>query len=141
MSSFDLTQFLPYILNRAAEASSLDFQRHYRSTYGMLRTEWRVMIHIWQYGDMTAKDVCTRAGLHKTKVSRAVLALEQKRFLTRKRMAHDRRNELLTLTETGKAVTRDLTLAAQRFDAELMQDFSSEEQHILRRCLQKLAKL
>ena len=38
----ELTHFLPYLLNQAAEASSLAFQRTYKDRYGMLRTEWRV---------------------------------------------------------------------------------------------------
>jgi DNA-binding MarR family transcriptional regulator len=136
---FDLTTFLPYLLNRAAETSSLEFQRYYRDTYAMLRTEWRVLFHLWQYGDMTAKDICSRASLHKTKVSRAVVALERKRFVVRTKMPHDRRNELLTLTTKGRAASVDLTQAAARFDAALTSDFSSTERAVLRKCLQKLS--
>ena len=48
--TFDLQLFLPYLLNQAAEESSLSFQRVYKDRYGMLRTEWRVLFHfpkIW----------------------------------------------------------------------------------------------
>lgn len=141
MSKFDLATFLPYLLNRAAEASSLEFQLYYRDTYAMLRTEWRVLFHLWHYGNMTAKEICTRTGLHKTKVSRAVVALERKRFLSRDKMAHDRRNELLTLTTEGTTVATDLTEAAARFDAKLLSEFSQAEQDILRKCLKKLSGL
>lgn len=138
-TDFDLSTFLPYLLNRAAEASSLEFQQYYRETYSMLRTEWRVLFHLWQYGDMTAKEICVRAGLHKTKVSRAISALEQKRFLTRNKMEHDRRNALLSLTSAGRKASIDLTQAAARFDTSLVADFSAEEQAVLRICLQKLS--
>jgi len=80
---FDLIHFLPYILNQAAEASSLGFQQVYKQRYGMLRTEWRVLFHLGRYGEMTAKDICERARIHKTKISRAVKALEDRRFLVR----------------------------------------------------------
>ncbi|MEM9195855.1 MAG: thiamine pyrophosphate-dependent enzyme [Myxococcota bacterium] len=33
----------------------------------MLRTEWRVLFHLGRRPDMTAKDICTQAKLHKTK--------------------------------------------------------------------------
>ena len=138
-TDFDLSTFLPYLLNRAAEASSLEFQQYYRETYSMLRTEWRVLFHLWQYGNMTAKEICVRAGLHKTKVSRAIVALEQKRFIKRDKMAHDRRNELLSLTASGRKASIDLTQAAARFDTSLVADFTPEEQAVLRSCLQKLS--
>ena len=44
--TFDLQLFLPYLLNQAAEESSLSFQRVYKDRYGMLRTEWRVLFHL-----------------------------------------------------------------------------------------------
>ena len=45
---FDLQDFLPYLLNQAAEASSLSFQHVYKSRYGMLRTDWRaVYLTLW----------------------------------------------------------------------------------------------
>ena len=47
--NFELTHFLPYLLNQAAEASSLAFQRTYKDRYGMLRTEWRGCCFIWGF--------------------------------------------------------------------------------------------
>jgi len=140
-SEFDLADFLPYALNRAAEASSRDFQRYYKAQYGMLRTEWRVIFHLGRYGDMTAKRICDLAGLHKTKVSRAVAALEQKRLLGREVLADDRRHERLSLTKSGERVFADLFEAAQSFDERLASKFSHEEQQVLRRCLTKIAAL
>ena len=43
---FNLHDFLPYLLNQAAEESSLAFQQIYKGRYGMLRTEWRVLFHL-----------------------------------------------------------------------------------------------
>ncbi len=138
---FDIKDFLPYLLNQAADASSLEFQHYYKSRYGMLRTEWRVLFHLGRYGTMTAKDICTRAGLHKTKVSRAVTALEQKRFLTRQEVARDRRHESLQLTKAGHRAFADLAAEAQRFDAALTAGFDPDERDMLRRCLQQIAGL
>lgn len=140
-NNFDLSQFLPYALNQAAEATSVGFQKYYREKYGMVRTEWRVLFHLGQYGAMTAKDLCARASLHKTKVSRAVHALEQKRFLSRTTQEHDRRHETLTLTRRGKEVYADLYEAAKRYDAELSSHFSPQEREILNRCLERIARI
>ncbi len=88
---FEIQDFLPYLLAQAADALSIEFQHYYKSRYGMLRTEWRVLFRLGSYGDMTARDICIRARIHKTKVSRAVAALERMRFLSREELPTDRR--------------------------------------------------
>lgn len=140
-SDFDLKNFLPYLLNLSAEVSSLEFQTYYKTHYGMLRMEWRVLFHLGQYGQMTAKQICDRARIHKTKVSRAVAALEAKRYLKRSVCAHDRRHEDLALTPAGQRVFRDLTTAAAAFDDKLSQKLTPDENAMLRTCLGKIAKL
>ena len=139
--SFDLPHFLPYLLNRAADAASEEFQAHYRSRFGMLRTEWRVLFHLGCYGDMTAKQICDASSIHKTKVSRAVRALERKRFVTRRTDTSDRRNEWLSLTRGGTAVFRELSKAAETYEARLLSDFDAEDRIRLRRALMKLANM
>ena len=132
---FDLRQFLPYLLNQAAEISSQSFQRIYKGRYGMLRTEWRVLFHLAIYERMTAKDICEKAMMHKTKVSRAVQRLEQRRYLVRKPDEKDRRHEWLTLTTQGRAVYEDLRAHAQQHDQILTNKLSKEEIIVLRRAL------
>lgn len=137
--NFDLQNFLPYLLNQAAETTSLEFQRRYREEYGMLRTEWRVLFHLGRYGDLTAKAICERAMLHKTKVSRAVRALEKKNFLTRSEQPNDRRHETLTLTKFGSAAYEKLADGARKFDERLAKKFNDTEITILKKCLVELA--
>ena len=136
---FRLDDFLPYLLNRAAERASLGFQARYKARYGMLRTEWRVVAHLGRFGTLTAREICDRAGLHKTKVSRAVAALERKRFVRRAPVAGDRRSEALSLTAPGLEAYRDLAREAAHYEADLTRALSSEEERILRDCLRRLA--
>ncbi|MDK3020285.1 MarR family winged helix-turn-helix transcriptional regulator [Pseudodonghicola flavimaris] len=137
--SFDLASFLPFLLNQAAEEASLAFQNVYKGRYGMLRTEWRVLSHLGMYGRMTAKDIGDRARVHKTKISRAVRRLEERRFLTRSPDEADRRSEILQLTPAGEAAYRDLSGVARDYDAQLAARFSPEDQALLRRMLRQLA--
>lgn len=139
MTDFDLEAFLPYALNRAAEAASRGFQAIYKARYGMLRTEWRVLAHLGRYGEMTARDICVRADLHKTKVSRAVKALESRRFLTRRTVEADRRQEVLGLTPSGAAAFRHLAAEAQAYDAALAARLSPDDLAALRRALRSLS--
>ena len=136
---FDLQDFLPYLLNQAAEESSLAFQQIYKGRYGMLRTEWRVLFHLGIYGELTASEIASRARLHKTKISRAVARMETRRFLTRERDATDRRRETLRLTPQGEAAYRDLRTVARAYHASLLDDFSEAEARLLRQMLRRLA--
>jgi DNA-binding MarR family transcriptional regulator len=116
---FDLETFLPYLLNQAAEATSLGFQTLYRDRYGLTRTQWRVMANLGKFGAMTARDICVNSHTEKTKVSRAVAALERAGLLSRNPSEQDRRAEMLSLTANGRAVFAELGLIAKAYDADL----------------------
>jgi DNA-binding MarR family transcriptional regulator len=116
---FELSDFTPYLLNKAAEAQSIRFSRVYKDRYGMLRTEWRVLFHLGRYGAMSAREISQLAGIHKTKVSRAVAALERKRFIARRASETDRRVDILELRAPGDAAFRDLSRAAAAHERAL----------------------
>jgi DNA-binding MarR family transcriptional regulator len=116
---FDLEGFLPYLLNQAAEAASHGFQEIYRDRYGMSRTQWRVMANLGKFGAMTARDICRISHLEKTKVSRAVAALERGGMLSRTPSEQDRRAEDLFLTAKGQAAFADLGKRAVGYDQAL----------------------
>jgi len=116
---FDLQDFLPYLLNQAAEATSRGFQASYRARHGLTRTQWRVMANLGRFGAMTARDICRLSHIEKTKVSRAVAGLEGAGLLTRATSPDDRRAENLSLTGTGRAVFAEIGQQAMDFDSEL----------------------
>jgi DNA-binding MarR family transcriptional regulator len=141
LDDFDLADFLPYLMNQAADVLSLEFQKTYRGRYGMLRTEWRVLFHLGRYGAMTAKEICDRARMHKTKVSRAVSALETKRFVEREVRETDRRHAELRLTAQGERVFRTLSAEARAYDETVRARLTETEAEVLRKCLRRLADL
>ena len=123
---FDLEQFLPYLLNQAAEVTSRSFQAIYREHYGMTRTQWRVMANLGKFGAMTAKDICVISHVEKTKVSRAVSALEADGFLLRTPSEEDRRAEILSLTDKGRTAFADLGQRAIAYDRDLRRRLGPE---------------
>ncbi len=139
MSEFDLRTFLPYLLAQAAEETSLDFSRIYKARYGMLRTEWRVLFHLGRYGDMTASEIGHLSKMHKTKISRAVAALEAKRFVSARESAADRRRAILTLLPRGREAFEHLVRVAEDHNARLLEGLSGNERAVLLDCLQRLA--
>jgi DNA-binding MarR family transcriptional regulator len=90
---------------------------------------------------MTAREICDRARIHKTKVSRAVAKLETRRFLKRTEVPTDRRNAMLSLTKSGQTAYIDLAEKAHNYDLTLSEGLSPQDQTTLRRCLVQLANL
>lgn len=116
----DLEAFLPYRLNRLADAVSRGFSRIYRERHGLTRPEWRLLATLGQYGSMTATAIGAHSAMHKTKVSRAVSSLEARGWLRRTADEEDRRVEHLALTRAGTATYRDLVPLASAYEQALL---------------------
>jgi DNA-binding MarR family transcriptional regulator len=138
---FDLGNFLPYLLNQAAEATSRSFQEAYRSEYGMSRTQWRVLANLGKFGAMTAAVICRISHLEKTKVSRAVQALEAEGLLTRETDPADRRAEHLRLTAKGQQVVAALGGRGLVYDRALRAALGEAEAAALDRALRRLIEM
>lgn len=135
--SFDLAQFLPYLLNQAAEVTSRAFQDSYRD-HGLTRTEWRVMANLAAQPDLTASEIGRITFTDKTKVSRAVQALEDAGWLMRQTDPQDRRRETLALTDAGRILCRQIELKALDFDAELRAWLGEDRAQALAAALSRL---
>jgi DNA-binding MarR family transcriptional regulator len=98
----DLDTFLPYRLHRVAGALSKQARDVYRRKHWLTVPEWRALATIGQFEKITASGIGAHSDMHKTKVSRAVAALEERRWLVRETNAADRREEFLTLTKLGR---------------------------------------
>lgn len=138
MNDFRLDDFLPYLLNNAAESTSRAFSGHYRKDYGLTRAQWRIMAHLGTFGALTASEICTRGFLEKSKVSRAVAGLEDAGLLRRAPSDHDRRAELLTLTERGTQVHADLAAHARDFSTTLTRRLGRDRAETLAQILHEL---
>ena len=101
MERLVLETFLPYRLTRLGAAVSERLKPIYGKKYRLTIPEWRVMATLGQFGRLTAKQVGVHSAMHKTKVSRAVAKLEERRWLKRSPNAADRREEVLSLTPAG----------------------------------------
>lgn len=140
MPDFQLDDFLPYLLNNAAEVTSRAFSAHYREAYGMSRAQWRIMAHLGRGTPMTASDICINGHLEKSKVSRAVSGLEEMGLLERAPSSTDRRAEILTLTQAGLRIYADLSARATQFQNDLTARLGPQQMQALTGLLREMAK-
>jgi DNA-binding MarR family transcriptional regulator len=121
MTKLQLEAFLPYRLNRIAAAVSQDFRSVYGPHHDLTIPEWRVLATLGQFEAMGAKAIGRHSAMHKTKVSRAVRALEERRWLRRRPSDKDRREEILTLTPQGERAYRQIVPKALAFEKRLLE--------------------
>ena len=126
MAHLQLEAFLPYRLNRIAAAVSQDFRAVYGPHHDLTIPEWRVLATLGQFEEISAKGIGRHSAMHKTKVSRAVQALEERRWLKRRESEEDRREEILTLTASGRKAYRDIIPKALAFEHRILEELGTE---------------
>jgi len=123
-----LERFLPYRLNVLASLSSNALAQIYAARFGLSIPAWRVVATLGQYGMRTARDIAAHAVMHKSTVSRAVAALEQRGLVARQPNRDDRREEWLALTGEGRTVYEAVVPEALGFEERLVAVLSPQEQ-------------
>lgn len=139
-SSLVLEQFLPYRLNRLADAVSREFSQIYKDLHSITRPEWRLLATLGEFGAMTATQVGAHSAMHKTKVSRAVAELERRRWLTRETDDTDRRIEKLELTKAGLSAYREIVPLALAFQDRLLTRIDAKSRDLLLRAIDTLER-
>jgi len=135
-----LETFLPYRLNVVAALASQALSRVYAQRHGIGVPEWRVLVTLGQYGVMTGKAIGEHAHMHKTKVSRAVALLEQRKLLARRANREDKREAFLSLTAAGRAIYQDLAPVATAFAAGLVEAIDPADRAAFDRALGALSE-
>jgi DNA-binding MarR family transcriptional regulator len=131
MQKLLLENFLPYRLNRAAAQVSRDFRRVYGPHHDLTVPEWRVLATLGEFDEMTAKSIGAHSSMHKTKVSRAVSALETRRWLTRRQNPGDRREDFLSLTPLGRQTYSAIVPRALAFEKALLKRLGPHARSLL----------
>ncbi|MBD2750834.1 winged helix-turn-helix transcriptional regulator [Microvirga sp. BT688] len=140
MAKLELEHFLPYRLNRIAAAVSQDFRSVYGPHHDLTIPEWRVLATLGQFEAMSAKAIGRHSAMHKTKVSRAVRALEERRWLRRRESEEDRREEILTLTTQGERAYRQIVPKALAFERRILDELGPKAEAVVN-ALERLEKI
>jgi DNA-binding MarR family transcriptional regulator len=116
-----LSEYLPFRLNRLAAAVSEYLAEIYREEFDLDIPAWRVLVTVASQRGCNAQYVVRSTRMHKTRVSRAIVALEKRGLIQRAPSSQDAREMLLRLTARGRrlharlvpvALTRERALLA-----------------------------
>jgi DNA-binding MarR family transcriptional regulator len=131
MAKLELENFLPYRLNRISATVSQEFRSVYGPHHDLTIPEWRVLATLGQFEEIGAKAIGAHSSMHKTKVSRAVRALEERRWLKRRESEEDRREEILSLTPLGRKTYAEIVPRAIAFEKRILADLGPDAAALL----------
>jgi DNA-binding MarR family transcriptional regulator len=89
---------------------------------------------------MTGKAIGAHTHMHKTKVSRAVALMEQRKLLLRRSNRADKRESLLSLTAGGQAMYEEVAPHALDFAKRLTEILSAADREAFDRALKQLTE-
>src|SRR5436309_3913860 len=134
-----LEDFLPHRLNVLSSLVSQALTYVY-ARRGIEIPEWRVLVTLGENGVMTGKAVGAHTHMHKTKVSRAVAQLEQRKLLSRRANRADLRESFLSLTPAGRAVYEELAPRALEFMNRLSEVVAPADRPAFDRAMRQLTE-
>ncbi len=140
-----LEAFLPYRLSLLSNAISGAIAAVYGDKFAISMPEWRIMMILAEYPDVSADEVCRRTKIEKSVVSRAVARLLKRHLINRDMDEKDRRRSILRLSETGLSVYDEVMPIARDYEAKLLSDLSAGEletfNDMIDRLMEKAARI
>jgi DNA-binding MarR family transcriptional regulator len=135
-----LDDFLPHRLNVLSSLVSHALTRVYGRRHGIGIPEWRVLVTLGEHGVMTGKAIGAQTYMHKTKVSRAVAQLEQRKLVTRRANRADLREAFLSLSAAGRAVYEEAAPIAIAFTNRLSEVVAPSDRAAFDRAVRQLTE-
>ncbi|MFD1711974.1 MarR family transcriptional regulator [Ottowia sp. GY511] len=106
--------------------------------FGVTRREWRLMSYLARHDGVLPSELADYAALDRARTSRAVSSLVDKHLVRRQPRPHNRREVVLTLTETGRDLHDRLLPRVAAINGQLMSALSAQEAATLAELLQRL---
>jgi DNA-binding MarR family transcriptional regulator len=135
-----LAGFVPFRLNRLADAVSQYLAVIYRDRFGLEVPTWRVIATVAQDGRCTAQHVAASTRMHKTRVSRAIAQLLRRGLIERATSARDRREMPLRLSAAGRRLYAQLVPLALARERALLACLDLPGRRSLERSLGQLER-
>jgi len=136
-----LGDFLPYRLSVLSNKISRAIADGYEERFQLTLPEWRVMAILGGEPELSAGEVAERTAMDKVAVSRAVKKLLDAGRLERTFSPEDKRRSVLTLSDSGEEIYRQIVPIALGYEEKILEKLSGEEQNQLYSLLDKLDEI
>lgn len=107
-----------YYISRLNNKIQLFYDKHLRP-YGITRSQLQILIALWIENPMNIKQIAAFIDMSPQSVVELVNKLEQKRLVERRLNSTDKRETLITLTEHGLELERNILPVLTSLDTQL----------------------
>lgn len=122
-----LQRFLPYKLSRLLNAVSDGLYRTYAPRFDLNVSQWRMLAAVAQLQPTSVTELTDYSGMDKVTISRAIREMVDRKLVRRELVQRDRRRSMLTLTDEGERIYREIAPAALRFERTLVSALRPDE--------------
>ena len=136
-----LEDFIPYKLAVVANRVSQSIGHLFETEFNIQFTEWRILMALYAYGDLSFAEVVARTSMDKVRVSRAQRRLVDLKMITAQADTEDGRRLNLSLTATGAKHCAEILPAAAAREAWFLAALDDHEHKQLDVILDKLRAL
>ena len=105
---------------------------------GMRAVEYSILSLVAHNAEVTQKDLGEALSVKRPNMVSLIGGLEARGFLTRRVLERDRRNHLLSITESGRAALADMDARLDRLEAEVFGAWRPEEREQLAGMLRRI---
>ena len=106
--------------------------------YGITVEQWAALKTIEEKAPLSQKQLSDNLEKNQNTVKALVTHLISKGWITRHLDPSDKRNQLLTLTETGQQITQELSFLDEKANLAFLQTFTAEENKTFSKLLAKI---
>jgi DNA-binding MarR family transcriptional regulator len=134
---FDLTQFLPYLVNRAGALMAREFSKALEPM-GLVLNDWRVLAALLAQDGLRMSELAERTSIDRTTLSRIISRMAEADLVARRRAGDDAREVRVALSDHGRAVATSILPLAAHYEAVSVAGLSPEEGTALKALLTRV---
>ena len=128
-------------VNKSARLMTQRLGRNFKENNFDITTEqWRILLDLWREDGQTQNNLAESTGKDEPSVSRIINTMEKHDLVQRTRHPHDRRTNLIYLTEAGKNLKEGLISMGRKTNTQTTEGIDLEELTICIRVLDKVIK-
>ena len=132
--------YLLYILAHASDAASNAFHAELRAE-GIQLTTWRIFGSLYPNLRLNVGALAKKCLMKQPTLTRTLDRLVEQGIVARTHSADDRRGVLVELTDQGRDLACDKIVKAQAHEAQILQDYTTDEIADLKRRLRRLTEI
>lgn len=135
--AFDLSHSATYLAARLAKSFARSLQQR-SATLGFLPGQFPVLLELWEEDGLTQRQLLDKLDVEQATLANTLARMERAGLIARRRHPTDRRAQVITLTEEGRALEAKALEAAADADAALFTGFRRFEHDLMIEYMRKI---